>query len=44
MMNSNPQMRSIMEANPEVAQIMRDPAMLRQARRFLFTVPPAFFS
>jgi hypothetical protein len=31
MMNSNPQMRAVMESNPEIAQIMRDPAMLRQA-------------
>jgi ubiquilin len=31
-MQSNPQMRAIMESNPEVAQMMRDPALLRQAR------------
>jgi hypothetical protein len=32
MMQSNPQMRAIMESNPEVAQMMRDPALLRQVR------------
>merc|ERR1712137_1174627 len=31
MMENNPQMRQVMEQNPEVAHIMRDPAMLRQA-------------
>ncbi len=29
-MQANPQMRAVMESNPEVAQMMRDPAMLRQ--------------
>lgn len=29
-MHANPQMRAVMESNPEVAQMMRDPAMLRQ--------------
>merc|ERR1712137_295205 len=31
MLENNPQMRQIMESNPEVAHILRDPAMLRQA-------------
>jgi ubiquilin len=29
-------MRAVMESNPEVAQMMRDPAMLRQVSRDLF--------